>query len=85
MTQFIELEFNLSDFTRDEIDVKIEDNSISVFAETESEKNLDKDDMKGFSKSSHNFSYSSSLPPVKEDEAKIDFVDGKLKITIPKK
>lgn len=79
------LEFELPNFSRDDINVDIKENSISVKAsKSKSEKDM-KDGVEMYEESSENFSYSSSLPKVDNKKAKIDFTGGKLKITIPKK
>lgn len=79
------LEFDLPNFSRDDIDVDIKKNSISVKAKKSFSKKDEKDGAETYEESSEDFYYSSSLPDVKDEKAKIDFVSGKLKITIPKK
>jgi HSP20 family protein len=81
----IRFNFELPDFSREEIDVKIEDDLISIFAESKKEKNVDEKNLKSFEKSERTFSYSASLPKIKKDEAKIDFESGVLRVVIPKK
>ena len=79
------LEFDLSEFKRDEISVKVFDDRININAKKKEENKVEEEDFKWFEKSSRTFNYSSSLPPVKGKEAKIDFQKGKLKISVLKK
>lgn len=79
------LEFELPEFKRDEIDIKIEEEKITINAKTKKENTVKKKDFESYEKSSQDFHYTSNLPPVKKDEAKIKFYDGNLEITIPKK
>lgn len=79
------LEFDLPEFSREEIKVKVGDDKISISAKKKEEDKLDEEDLKWFEKSSRTFSYSSSLPPVKGKEAEIEFKKGRLKVFIPKK
>ena len=81
----IVLEFDMNGFMRDDIKVDVKDDSISIEAENKVDKKMEEEGYEGYEKSEKNFSYSSSLPEVIKDEAKINFEDGKLTIIIPKK
>ena len=78
-------EFDLPGFSRDEIEVDIKHDSISIHAETKKEKRREEKDFKSYEKSSQDFSYESSLPEIDKEKSKIDFSNGKLKITLYKK
>jgi len=83
--EVVVLEFNLPEFKRDDIYVKVEKNKIEIEAKKKEEKKIDEEDFKWFEKSSRSFNYSSSLPLVMEKDSKIEFRKGVLKITIPKR
>lgn len=79
------LEFDLPEFKRDEISVKVKDDEVQIKAKSKEENSLEEEDFNWFEKSSRTFDYSSSLPPVEGKNAKIEFKKGKLKISVPKK
>jgi HSP20 family molecular chaperone IbpA len=79
------LEFDLPEFKRDEISIKVEDDKINISARKKVENKLDEEDFRWFEKFSRTFDYSSSLPSVIGKDAEIEFRKGRLKISIPKK
>ena len=79
------LEFDLPEFSEDEISVKVYDDKVDISAKKKEENRLEEEDFKWFEKSSRTFDYSSSLPPVKGKEAEVDFAKGRLKVSVPKK
>lgn len=79
------LEFDLPEFKREEISVKVFDDRININAKKKEENKVEEEDFKWFEKSSRTFNYSSSLPLVKGKEAEIEFKKGRLKISVPKK
>lgn len=78
------LEFDLSDFSREDIDIDVKHNSVSISAKKGHEEKHD-EGFKSFLKSSSSFNYESSLPEVKADEVKIEFERGVLKVEILKR
>lgn len=78
------LKFDLHGFEMEDIKIDIEDDEIRIEAKRDTEKKVSEENFESYEKSSRNFSYSSSLPPIKEDDAVIEFKHGILKITIPK-
>lgn len=78
------LKFDLPGFDMNDIKINIEEDEIMINAKREIEKKVSEDLYESYEKSSHNFSYSSKLPPIKEELAVIEFKHGVLKITIPK-
>jgi len=78
------LEFNLPEFKKKDIDVKLSKNSVFVRAEKKSEKKLQKKDFFHQEKTAKVFNYQTTLPKVNVKKAKIDFKLGVLKIVIPK-
>lgn len=78
-------EFDLSGFERDDLNVNVSDDSISISAEKKIEKKSEGDGHEGVEMSERSFSYSSDLPPVDGKNADVQFSDGKLKVVVPKK
>lgn len=78
------LKFDLHGFEMDDIKIDIENNEIRIVAKKDTEKRVSEENFESYEKSNHNFNYSSSLPPIKEDEAVTEFKNGILKITIPR-
>ena len=79
------LEFDLPEFKREEISVKVSDDKINISAKKKEENKIEEEDFNWFEKSSRTFDYSSSLPPVVGKEAKIEFHKGRLKVSVPNK
>jgi len=79
------LEFELPGFKRDEIDIKIEDEKITIEAKADHEKEVLERNFESHEEISQDFFYTATLPPVKKHEAEIEFYGGNLEITIPKK
>ena len=79
------LEFNLPDFSREDIDVDVKHNHIVVNAKKGGEERKEEDNLKSFEKSSSSFIYESNLPEVNPSEVKIGFERGVLKIEVPKR
>ncbi|MDA3836618.1 MAG: Hsp20/alpha crystallin family protein [Nanoarchaeota archaeon] len=79
------IEFDLSGFKRDDINVDIQEDYVSISAKTESEERSEKEGFRSFEKSSKSFSYSSSLPLIEKEESEVDFIGGKLRIVLLKK
>ena len=80
----IVLEFNLSGFTRKEIDIKLNSDSLEIRAHKRKEKEVKK---KGYLHSENRyraFNFRTTLPKVNSKKANITFVKGKLKIVAPK-
>ncbi len=79
------LEFNLPDFRKQDVKVKLTKNSLGITAQRKTEKKVQR---KGFfhkESSSHVFNYATTLPNVDAKKAKITFTKGVLKIKAPKK
>lgn len=85
MTNDIKLEFDLPEFNKEDLKIKIEENFINISGEKKIEKKHEKEGYHSEEKTERTFSYYSNLPPVKADKADIKFENNKLKITIPKK
>lgn len=83
--EVVVMEFDLPEFEREDIFVKVERNKVHIEAKKKDEKRVDEDDFKWFEKSSRSFNYVSSLPPVIGKDAKVEFEKGILRITVPKK
>lgn len=82
----IVLEFDLPGFKREDIDVKITDNSIKIKAERKVDTKVEIEGFMQEATHAQSFNYSSNLPNVKPEGSKIDFNEdsGKLRIKIPK-
>ena len=75
----------IADIDKDDIDISIEDNMLTISGKTSSEKEVKKEDYYRKEVREGSFSRSVSLPTmVKEDEAKATYKKGVLKISIPK-
>lgn len=75
----------IADIDKDDIDISIEDNVLTISGKTSSEKEVKKEDYYRKEVREGSFSRSVSLPTlVKEDEAKATYKKGVLKISIPK-
>lgn len=80
----IVLEFDLPEFRREDIDIKIFTDKLEIDAKKKEEHKIDEEGLKSFEKINRTFTYSSSLPKVKADKAEIEFERGHLKITVPR-
>jgi HSP20 family protein len=80
----VEFEFNLPDFDKKDIDVKISKNLLAIRASKKQEKKTQKKDFFHYEKSSRSFAYSTTLPSINAKKAKTDFKKGVLKIIVPK-
>lgn len=78
------LKFNLPEFSKKDINVKLSKNTASVKAEKTSEKKLKKKDFFHQEKTYKSFGYSTTLPRINPKKAKTEFRKGVLKITAPK-
>ena len=75
----------IADIDKDDIDISIEDNVLTVSGKTSSEEEVKKEDYYRKEVREGSFSRSVSLPTmVKEDEAKATYKKGVLKIVVPK-
>ncbi len=81
----IELKFNLPEFNKKDINLRISKNLISIKAEKKKENKAQKKDFFHAEKSSRSFNYTTSVPTIKPKEAKVDFKKGVLTIKVPKK
>ncbi|MCK5608823.1 Hsp20/alpha crystallin family protein [Candidatus Pacearchaeota archaeon] len=78
------LEFDLEGFEEKDVDVKVEDNSISVKASSEVKDEAKIGEFTSYEKTTKDFSYFSNLPPVDSHNVKTDFDNGKLRVSIPR-
>jgi HSP20 family protein len=83
-TNEIVLEFDLPQFERKDIDVRVSRDSVTVVAEKKMNKQIKKKDFFHRESSSSNFTYSTSIPEINPKKAKIEFKKGVLKITAPR-
>lgn len=75
----------IADIDKEDIDISIEDNVLTVSGKTSSEEEIKKEDYYRKEVREGSFSRSVSLPTmVKEDEAKATYKKGVLKIVVPK-
>jgi len=78
------IEFDLPNFKRDDIKIKLSKNSASILAERKIEKEVERKDFYHKEMSSGNFVYKTTLPNINPKKAKISFKGGVLKIIAPK-
>ena len=78
------LEFNLPEFSKKDLSVKLFKNNISIKAEKKANKKIQKKDFLHQEKSYRGFRYSTTLPKINPNKAKINFNAGVLKIIAPK-
>jgi HSP20 family molecular chaperone IbpA len=81
----VELEFNLPEYKKKDINVKVKKDSLALTANKSNRSEVQKDDFFHKEESSSSFSYFTSLPPVKHKKAKTSFRKGVLKVVVPKK
>ncbi len=79
------LTFDLPNFNRKDIDVKISKNSISIKAKKKNKNEIQKKDFYHREMSQRIFNYATTLPEINPKKTKINFSKGILKITAPKK
>ena len=79
------LEFNLPEFSKKDINVKLLKNSATIKAEKKKESKVQKKDFFHQEKSYKSFSYSTTLPTINPKKVKTKFEKGILKIIAPKK
>jgi len=79
------LKFNLPEFKREDLKINIKEDSNFIIGKKEVKEKITRENFESEEETKRNFSYYSSLPKVKEKEAKINFEKGILKIEIPKK
>lgn len=79
------LEFNLPEFNKKDIKVKLTKNSLGIKAEKKKELKVQKKDFFHQEKSYRSFSYATTLPSINPKKAKTEFKKGILKIKAPKK
>lgn len=79
------LELDLPEFKRREIKIDLSEDSALIRAEKKSEKKIKKKDFFQEESTSKSFVYSTTLPGINPDLAKISFKGGVLKITAPKR
>ena len=82
---FVVLEFDLPEFKKEDVKVTVKEDNLNIKAKAKEENSFEEDDFNWFEKSAKSFDYSCSLPLVDPTEKEVDFRDGNLKITIPKK
>ncbi len=78
------LEFNLPGFSKKDLNIKLSKNSISIKAEKKYKKQVQKKDFFHQEESYNGFRYSTTLPKINPNKAKITFKSGILKIIAPK-
>jgi len=78
------LEFDLPDFSKRDIKIRLGKNSASIKAEKRQEKKVQRKDFFHAEKSYKSFSYYTTLPRINPEKAKTEFKKGKLKIKAPK-
>jgi HSP20 family molecular chaperone IbpA len=78
-------EFDLPDYKKDEVQVKLYKNSLIIRAEKKKSKKLQKQDFFHSEKMHKKFKYATTLPTINPDKARIEFRKGKLLIIAPKK
>ncbi|MEM4230320.1 MAG: Hsp20 family protein [Candidatus Pacearchaeota archaeon] len=78
------LEFDLPEFEKKDIKIKIGKNRLSIKAEKKQEKKIKREGFFHAEKSYRVFSYSTTLPKINPKTAEIKFEKGKLKIRAEK-
>ncbi len=78
------LEFNLPEFSKKDIKVKLSKNSVAIEAKKSIEKKVQRRDFFHDEKTSHAFSYQTTIPAINPKKAKVEFKKGVLKIRAPK-
>mgnify|MGYP000713435263 CR=1 FL=1 len=78
------LKFNLPEFNKKDINVRLLRNSISVKAEKKKESRVQKKDFFHQEKSQKIFNYTTTIPTINPKKAKIEFKRGVLEIRAPK-
>jgi len=78
------LNLDLPGFSKKDINVRIDKKGISVKAEKKQHNKIQKKDFFHEEKTYRSFSYSTTLPKIKPEKAKIKFNKGKLQIIAPK-
>ena len=79
------LDFDLPGFTKKNVKVKVNKDSVAVNAEKKQEKKVQKKDFFHKETSYSSFSYATTIPEVDPKKAKTKFSKGKLKIIAPRK
>ncbi|KHO50343.1 MAG: hypothetical protein QT05_C0052G0022 [archaeon GW2011_AR13] len=80
----IELELDLPEFSKKDLDFEFTRNSIVVKANKESDQKINKKNFFKEEKSSKSFFYSVKVPTINPLKVKTDFQDGVLKIVAPR-
>lgn len=78
------LTFNLPDFSRKDINIRLSNKSVVIKAKKKSQNKVQKKDFYHKEISQRVFSYATTLPAIDSKKAKISFNKGVLKIIIPK-
>lgn len=78
------LEFNLPGFKKEDINLKLSKDFISIKAEKKHENKVQKKDFFHHEKSYQAFNYTTTLPKINPKKARMEFERGVLKITAPK-
>jgi HSP20 family protein len=79
------LEFNLPEFSKEDVRVNLSPKAVVIKAERKTKKKVQREDFFHKEKSYRRFSYTTTLPAVEPKKAKISFKKGILKIIAPKK
>jgi len=80
----IVLEFHLPNFKRSDIRIDFKKNFLTIKAEKNLEKSVQRKDFFHSEKKKEHFTYSTTLPDINPKKAKINFKDGFLKIIVPR-
>jgi len=78
------LEFNLPNFEREDLDIKLSENSLIIRGLKKHKRKIKQQDFFHYEKSAQKFYYATTLPKINKDKAKIEFKKGILKIKVPK-
>lgn len=78
------LEFDLPEFSKKDIKVRLSKNRAQVRAEKSNEKKVQKKDFFHEEKSFKSFNYSTSLPDVNHTKAESEFKNGVLRVKVPR-
>ncbi|MGD9276721.1 MAG: Hsp20/alpha crystallin family protein [Candidatus Pacearchaeota archaeon] len=81
----VKLEFNLPDFDRRDIRIRLSDDMLWIKADKKHKSREKKKDFFHVESSHQRFYYHMTLPKIDFKKAKIDFKKGVLKITAPRK
>lgn len=81
----VTLEFQLPDFRKEDIKIKLSKNAAQIKAKRSTEKKVQKKDFFHQEKSFKTFHYSTSLPNIEPKKATTEFKKGVLKIKVPKR